>query len=923
MTAFNILTESFITNNTVVNQRLLNAQEVSALIALSGNILTFSGSTISLLLDLGYQRSLDKLEYSFTPISISGLNIEYGRDLNNLISGTLNIAGNSIYTNPTISGYTYPRYFKITHITPSGSPLTLSGLQVINSQDEVEFGESGTLPNLTIVSNEETGFSQVQEIPVFNNGTIASDFYVAIETSNLNKTVFERLEIAPTSTGTFATYNDFLSIPEEAPWQWGVFSGVVVDDNKLKLTEPNFVFPNYTIGQTYTRLGTNNRASNINIIALTLSNGDAGFAFADTSNRIILVNPVRDSFIVSSNPAVAPAGNPERGNHHLAWDGADKIFYMNNSTDQTVRYYSMSTNTHGIVGTAGFYTRAVRTLAYHDGWLYVIGASSSAGSNTTIGTEFWRFNVNTLVSQQLAAPSALENAQMVYYDGYIYYTKSPNTPVFFARYNILTNSWQYLSNPVSSTYINITVDYTNKGIVAYMGNDNVYRFNTITEVWEASPIATTLIGTITANSVVGLGVGDSLLYVAFNVIVEQAKIKILSEVPEPVINATVSGTWISPVYRLAQEDLYHRILLDYELESGARIKFDSSIGVDNFQIRGSDSAPAFDNTIETFDQPLDPEVFIFSKLNQGTTIVSSGNKLAFTHDFLNSLDTPFLTGYVTYGFPLSSAGKMQYKFYWNPSSNKAATVTHLSKFYIVPFLNSLDGESLPLRSLTDSTRTENNNIYLQFGQASDSGGTFTILSFFTGLTTINYTINASSGNNYEVALNIDWDTGNFIIRFNGTVLGSGTLPAARVQLLNPQHSYEFLSASTVDSQEEFSYLTINRVGLVVAGDDTLIIPTHFDDPLFGLTGSLTWTPVTVNSALIPKYKYVQFKLTLVASGKFNKPTVTSIKFPKVLKLTSIEPNSAKSVYLRYNFPSSNELATNTIYLKSWTATDKI
>jgi hypothetical protein len=233
---------------------------------------------------------------------------------------------------------------------------------------------------------------------------------------------------------------------------------------------------------------------------------------------------------------------------------------------------------------------------------------------------------------------------------------------------------------------------------------------------------------------------------------------------------------------------------------------------------------------------------------------------------------------------------------------------------------------MPIRDEDTYERAEGNYLRIRFGQNTDASGNFTRLRFYNGNTTVLYPINAYSGRYYEVILNVNWDNLTYKLFFDGGLVGSGSVPGATRDNIGSQHSFEFFSiADGVTSREKFKHFTVSRVGNVADEDyGTSGIPVHLDDPLFGTNGSLPWIPVTVNSALIPQYKYIQFKLTFKANQVYEDLfRVLNLYFPKVIKLEDVPSGGSKEVYLRYNFDPSNNLVTKQLYLKAWMFTDKL
>lgn len=927
MIKYNILPDSFITNPTTSGQRVLTALEVSNLIAESGNVATISGgSTVNLLIDLGAQRSVDSLRYTFSPISTSGLVIQYGREANSLVSGTVSVQGNTIVVTPTQSGYTYPRFFAVTH-SVSGSAVTLSGLSVLNNDTEINFGTSGTVNALTIVSSGISGLSQVLEVPVYNNGIVPADIYVGLDTTGMDLDLVDRFQLSTTSTGTFETINTAMEMPTEIPWEWGVLSGVSINSsNELILDDPSFSFPTYTLGQ-YIQIATSPNFNDNQPTPILLPNGSHAIACTDSSNRIILVDPIRSSVTQSPLPPIVPSTSSEYNNHQLAWDGSNKLFYINNSaTDQNLRYYDLNTNTHQILTTIPFFIRSCRMLAVCNGNLYVGGAQSSSGSSGDRGNQFWRLNLTTLVWTQLSnlptSPDA--NGMFAVLENCIYYMRWPNGTALF-RFDIALNVWQTLTAPSGSFFQGIFPYATGKQLWIADNSDNIKVFSHVTGTYLANAYSSLYPGgnsfthaCLCANDTLVFNHRNDAFTVASYVLVRD------TNVPAPVINLTASGTYLSPVLKMDQDEKYHRMILDYALGSvNNLLKADPNIAVDNFEFRGSDTSPASDNTIEEFDEGIDEDSFVTGTLGS-TTVTASGGFLTFSHDYLNSTDTPHQSAYLTFGFPLSSAGEMQYKFWWNPASNRTANSTNWSGFYIAPYIDTIGTGNQPDRNPDTLQRLTDDHIYIRFGSAANSGGSFTQLQFYNGSTTTAYSISASTGTFYDVTLIVNWSTGAYRLYFKGAFLGAGTIPTARIALIGDTHTYEIFSASDgVDSQEQFKHLTINRVGTESAELTDIAIPLHARDPLFGEAGTLPWYITTVNGSLIPKYKYIQFRLTFRSSGTLSQAKVSGIRFPVIQKLEQVPVSGTKSVFVRYNFPVNNNLGTNVFKLKSWMATDKL
>lgn len=927
MVQFNLLTESFISNSGIVDQYPLTSLEMDNLIAESGNILTFSGQNISLLLDLGYQKDTDILRYTFTPTSLSGLSIRYGRNLDDLYLSTPSLVGDSIEVSPTQSGYTYPRYWLVTHSATLAVPITLSGLTILNADATVDFGVSGTINSVVITPLDGVeGYSEAEEVSVYNDGSIPTDIYVSVDTYNLDNAIFDKIEVSTSSTGTFKSINEELSMPSGVPWEWGDFSNQVTlfeDDNSIRLYDSSVQTIPLIIGSGTVFTSIDRSSYSNNMIAITNSLGEDSFAFTDDGGRVNIVNARKGTVFIGSNPPTVFTTLDERQGHGIAWDGDDRIYYMINSTDQTIRYYKISTNTHHILTTVSFYARATRFLIYIAGSLYIAGVRGTAGTSSSTGTDFYEVNVSTLVGTvktSLPQTPSPTTARWGYLNGYIYFTLTGSTN--FWRYNVALDSWEGLSSlPASAVATQGILPNTNTSrvyVVVGTFTKEMYEYNPISDVF-TGPVFSGLVPTGLDSCT--LGASNSILFCKDDSSPRYYSLMAISDVPDPILPVSFSGTWLSPIFKLDNSENYHKVMIEYDSNFTSYLKADSSIGVDNFEFRGSNSSPSSDNFIEDFNE-FDSDAFLSESLSEFSLSTISGGYLIFSHDYQNPTETPYNRSYLYFSLPLNSAGKMQYRFWWNPSI-KTVGAENFSRFYIVPYLNTIGQGNVPNRDPDTLDRVDDDYIYLRFGNATDTNGSYTSIGVYNGSSTTFYGINAVSGKFYEISFILNWETGDYTLYFAGVQVGTGTIPMIQLVKLESQHAYEFFSTSDgVDSQERFKRLTISRIGTVAVDDENIAIPVHIQDPLFGRNGSLPWFPVTVNSGLIPKYKYVQLRLTFRSDGVVKEPKITGVKFPVVLKLEQVPVGGYKSFYVRYNFPVSNSISTTTAYIKAWMATDK-
>ena len=907
--------------------KTINTEEMESLILSEGSVLSFSGSTINLSIDLGAQRSIDRLEYLIYPVSTSGLSIRYGRDSSDLVDGILISGSNGVTVIPSASGYTFPRYFTLAHTTTSANAVQLDGLSIINEDSEINYGADGLTTSQTLIGSETGGYSEIVTIPVRNDGIIPADIYVSIDSSYTDIDTMDRFEISPSVTGSFKSYNDSLLVPDSIPWHWGFFNNVMVsDDNKLQITDnaPNY---NHSVGSYLSLLG--EPSSTQDNFSHTESAvdiyGNSCVIRVNDDHSLTFVDPIKNTRLTSTTPSYSVSNTDEEHYMHPAWDGGDRIFFLNGKDTQEVQQYTISANTFSVFTTTSFYNRQSRAAVVYNGYLYVAGGRSDAGSSSSVGDQFWRIKLSDTSEEQLpdlpVSPDSGAGPKICALDGYIYYFNGKTAPGSkqFWRYSTNLGMWEQLTSNTSTSPVDIQANDTLNQIWLIkedISNTTIDVFDISSLLWSLDAIALDTTGSVT--KVGGFGVNNEFIYY---VSTTETKAKVLGEIARPNIGVSLSGTWMSPVFRLNEGDDLHRIVFDVDNEDSVELKFDDSIGTDNFEIRGSDESPAAQNSQQKFDTAIDSDEFDYAVLSEDSNIVASGNALRFSH-IAGTND--YNAAYLYFGFFFSTDNIMQYKFWWNPASDKKVGSSVKSKFIIVPYIDTVGGGGASERDSETLERLGNNFVYISMGADSDTGGVYSALNFFNGVSESSYSIDATAGKDYEVVLTINWATGAYSLYFDTVLVGSGTIPGAKINALLPYHSYEFFSiGEQTDFEEQFKYLTINRLGAEVISDNILGTPVHREDPLYGVNGSLEWTPVTVNNPLIPKTKYVQFRVTLRGTGFSNVPILNYVKFPVVLLLEDVPVSGTESVYVRYNFPPANALSTKTVNLKTWMSTDKL
>lgn len=927
MGEFNILTESFIQNVSGVEPQLdLTSENIIDMLSGSASV-AVSGGTVTLLMDLGAQKDVDRLDYGFTTVTTSGVIVSYGRTVDNMVTGSLLQVGQALRVFPTTSGFDFPRYFKIQHQIPSGSPVSLNSLSVFNNDEDVNFGQDGSLTSFSLTGG--TGQQQeVYELYIRNDGTIATDMYVSLDTDSQDIEDLEKFYMAPTATGTFVNFDADLEVPTTVPWEWGIFDKTVVSaDNKLALTNPANPASLYTTGSVLSLSASHGDADESKVTEAKNISGEGVFVIPRYDHSFNLTNVFNNVRTVTSSPTHYTISNDyERDIIYPAWDGDDKIYYMNGKDTAEIQVYEISSDTHSTaISGLPFYNRRAKVLFYDDGDLIAMACQSGAGNPQDVGIDVWRVNISTGLSTQLQdMPYLLEATglhQMTEAGNYIYYMPGINSNRRFYRYSISANQWEQLASHPTGFSRGLAYSAEENTVWAILDGD-LRKYLPDTGNWSSTIFDSVAVSSVANARGTHIAFGSSVYFVSA---VDGSSAQRAEVIAEPIVlndlNSTISGTWLSPVFRVERAENYRRVFVDLINEQEVSVDA-GSLGVATFEVRGSDIDPASDNVIESFGVALDPETWV-EAVTGDVVLQSANNVLTFSHEANAS---PYTSGNIYYGFPLGTAGQMQYKFWWNPASNKLGGSTTFSALYIVPYLDTIVTGKVPVRDPDTNQRTEDNYVYLKLGSDADSGGSVSTLEFYNGSSTASFSINASTGAFHEVILIVDWDTGDYAVRFAGQQIGSGNIPAFKRSQLEAQHSIEIFSAAeTVDADEKFKYLAINRVGLDTAFEDDRAIPVHLEDPVYGLDGSVEFIPVTVNSPLLPKTEFMQFRFTFrsLKVDPDNYPAIASLRFPPVLKLSSVGVGETKPIYFKYDFESADALSTLNLKLKAWMFTDKL
>lgn len=936
MVQFNLLESSLVFNSTTVTgtQYLFTSDDVSKLINEPNANISISGAEFGLDIDLKTQTSLFQIQYQNNPLNLSNVEISYGRDLNDMFIATPVVSGSYIVVEPTESGYTEPRYIIIKDSFLSSSGV-VEQINILNSDTEVIFNN----PVVTLVGDITESTSDTIEIPITNSGVIPADIYVSIDPRATPSEV-SNLELSLTPTGNFSVFNEALTVPDSIPWELGALNNLRVNNNTLGFNNP-INFDNLAIGSIIEFPGNSvtDSLARGNLIEITDVDGSTKLARSSSNYSIQIIDPFfgtrRSSPVPNIHP---PPTGSEASNTKVAWDGGDYLYYLTGQASQEIHRYSISQNTFELFTTvSGFFNRNSKGVEIYNNELYVLGGQSTAGSSSSTGNQLWKINLNTKVETRLTdfiGTFTTLGFFTTLFENYIYvvsYTSGTN----FFRYNINLDFWEILPNaplPSFTVPLGLSPDPTNNRVLYYRTRPSnsstsddvtVHGFSTLSNTFGVITTFNNAFPTLNNIRLATSSFNGSLISVeALNNTFASSNLgrsKLIGALPSFPLAAT-SGTWTSPVFKIEQSDefLYYEPYLDYNRQEGVSVKAVPSLSSESIEIRGSNIEPSADNSLQFFRESLDPLEFFI--LNQdGSLATTSGGNLILSHQ---PGGDDFNTSSVTFGFPLSTNGVMQYSFSYSPATDKLAGSSHLSKFYIAPFTDVLGTGIVPERDSQTLARTSGDSLYLEFGSSSDSGGNLTSIRFFNGSTSNGTSVNLVSGTFYQFNIVIDWTQGTYKVLLNSEVVLNGTISFVQINKLVPEHTYEFFSAAQdVSSNEKYKQFYVSRVGNPPL-EDSLFTPYVVDDTTFGNNG-LTFNVVTLNNPVIPKTEYLQLKLSLQSDGSAEDlPVIEKIRFPRVLVLNNMQPGETRSVYARYNFPETQQSGSSTIYLKTWMRTDK-
>jgi hypothetical protein len=170
----------------------LTYQQVNTLITTTVEDVEFlSGEKILCVdCDLGHRVDTAEIKYYFTSnlsetIVASGIDFYYKNDEADVYTSIVTNIDSGYYYS-TVPDQGAPRYIRLIH-TISGTSIsgTVNGFEVLNNDSIVDFGADGNLIQKNIITTIADG-DQIETIPVYNDGALASTAYISIEPQETN-----------------------------------------------------------------------------------------------------------------------------------------------------------------------------------------------------------------------------------------------------------------------------------------------------------------------------------------------------------------------------------------------------------------------------------------------------------------------------------------------------------------------------------------------------------------------------------------------------------------------------------------------------------------------------------------------------------------------------------------------------------------
>jgi len=198
---------------------------------------TTSG-TLVLDCDLGSRIYTDEVRYYFdsaTPRSTvaSGINFYYKNEsFDTYIS--LDTYYNGTYYYTVISGTTAPRYIRVAHVVTATTSGFVNGLQVLNDDTQVDFGQDGTATDTNFNLSIENALVQINDLYVYNSGPVKSNAKLIIEPQGT--AADDILSISDSIDGPwYGVYREEDMVTGPGLWDTGSFNQTEISSDILKL----------------------------------------------------------------------------------------------------------------------------------------------------------------------------------------------------------------------------------------------------------------------------------------------------------------------------------------------------------------------------------------------------------------------------------------------------------------------------------------------------------------------------------------------------------------------------------------------------------------------------------------------------------------------------------------------------------------
>jgi len=241
---YNLTRYSQTISNTAEGDISLTTDEVIDIItSITANVpVPGSGTTSGTLVldsDLGSRVHIDEIQYYFdsaAPMSTaaSGIKFYYKNESFDVYT-SLNTYHNASYYYTVMSGTSAPRYIRVEHSVVSGTEGYVNGLQVLNDDTYVDFGDSGNKTSHNFNSTLADAMAQIDELSVFNSGPVTSNAKIIIEPQHTKAD--DILSISDSAEGPwYGVYREEDEISGAATWDTGTFDDTEEVTNVLKLS---------------------------------------------------------------------------------------------------------------------------------------------------------------------------------------------------------------------------------------------------------------------------------------------------------------------------------------------------------------------------------------------------------------------------------------------------------------------------------------------------------------------------------------------------------------------------------------------------------------------------------------------------------------------------------------------------------------